>query len=251
MKKKFLISIFIIVILSISIFIFYNFRKHIFCNKPYITFTFDDGYEEHYATAFPIFQEYNIAATAYIIVGRVGGYFGNQKLMGWDQIKELQDNGWEIGSHTLFHRNLTELDYEEINAELEFSKMVLIQNGLGVKTLAIPYGKYNEEIKTISKKYYVAARPSTWGSNSFSNLDRYNLQSFWITDSTSWEDIKSWIDEAEKNNYWIIFMIHLVRPDKSLEYTITPEDLEKIITYIKQKNIEIKTIAEVLALKCD
>ena len=200
MKNKFLTLLFILTVLAISIFLCYSLIKEPVCNKPYVTFTFDDGYEEVYTTVLPIFRKYNIPATAYIIAGAVGGHFGNQKIMEWQQIRELQSNGWEIGSHTIFHKKLTELSYEQINAELEFSKIVLIEKGLKVNTLAIPYGKYNQEIKTISKKYYSATRPSVWGQNSFSDLDRYNLKSFWVTNTTTLQDIKSWIDEAEKTS---------------------------------------------------
>ena len=46
-------------------------------------------------------------------------------------------------------------------------------------------------------------------------------------------------------------MMHFVRQNKNLEYTISPEDLEGIVKYVKQRNIEVKTVSEVLGLKCD
>ncbi len=223
-------------------------NEKIVYNKPYITFTFDDGYEDIFTNALPIFKKHNISATSYTITGLVGKEFENQKLMNWSQIRELQKNGFEIGSHTINHSDLTELDSSSITKELKSSKETLIEQGFNVTSLSIPYGKYNNEIEEIAKKYYSSVRPSIWGFNSISNIDRYKLKSIWIVNSTSIEEIKGWVDEAKANNYWLIFMLHLVREDKNSKYSISPKDLEETISYIKSKNIEIKTISEVMDL---
>jgi len=217
------------------------------CNEPYVTFTIDDGYEDVFINALPIFKKYNISATSYIITGLIGEKFENQKLMNWSQIRELQKNGFEIGSHTINHLDLTELNYSSIVEELKLSKEILTTHGFNVTSLSIPYGKYNNKIENIAKEYYESVRPSIWGLNSPSNMDKYKLKSVWIVNSTSIEEMKSWVDEAQTNNRWLIFMLHLVREDKNSEYSISPKNLEDIIKYIKSKNIEIKTTSEVLA----
>jgi len=245
MKKKIVILIFLIIIIVFSVKML---NEKCVCNKPYVTFTFDDGYEDIFTNALPIFKKYNVSATCYIITGLVGKEFENQKLMNWSHIKELQENGFEIGSHTVNHLDLTKLNSSSIVKELSFSKETLIDHGFNVSSISIPYGKYNDKIEKIAKKYYTSVRPSIWGFNSLCDFDRYNLKSFWITNSTSIETIKSLIDECQKNNYWLIFMLHLVREDKNSEYSISPKDLEYIIKYIKSKNIEIKTISEVIDL---
>jgi hypothetical protein len=122
----------------------------------------------------------------------------------------------------------------------------LEEQGFNVKSLSIPYGKYNEEIKEISKNYYESVRPSDWGLNKLNKIDKYNLKSFWPMNSTPLEEIKSWVDEAEDNNGWTIIMVHHVRTNLSREYATHPKDIIQIIEYIKDKNIEVKTVSEVL-----
>lgn len=240
MKKK--LVILILIILLVLLLIYYN------NEKSYVTFTFDDGYEEHYTVVFPIFEKHNVVATDYIITGLVGASFEDQNLMDWDQIKELRDNGWEIGSHTINHKYLTTLNDEEIKEELKASKEALEEQGFDVKSLSIPYGDYNDNVRAIAEENYEYVRTSYGGTNTFSNIDKYNIKAYTITNSTSLEDIKTVIDEAKKNKQWLVIMVHLVRDDKRFEYSVSPEDLENIIIYIKQKNMEIKTLSEVFEI---
>ena len=60
-----------------------------------VVITFDDGNEDVYECAFPIMKEFNYTGTVYVIAGRLkmGGYLNK------DQIKELIDAGWELGSN--------------------------------------------------------------------------------------------------------------------------------------------------------
>ena len=243
MKNK-IIYITIIVLVFGLVLIFYLPKQK--CYEPTVSFTFDDSYKDQYDAAFPIFKEHNITAATYIVSGLVGDYFKDQPLMDWLEINELKNNGWEIGSHAVTHSDLTNLDKDSIRNELEKSKLALEDQSFVVKSLSIPYGKYNDEIKAIAKEYYDSVRPSVWGLNSFSNIDKYNLKSFWIANSTPLSKMKSWIDEAENNKSWLIIMVHHVTTDLSMEYSIHPDNLNKIINYIEEKNIKVKTVSEVL-----
>jgi len=239
----------IIPVVFILFFASYPHYKNYHRNKPCLSITFDDGYEDVYINAFPLLRENNIRATVYVIPGYIGGSFGGKELMNWMQIETLKKNGWEIGPQSLFHRDLTELSSEEIDAEFLGSKLILNNKGYTAKTTAIPYGNYSERIRTLGKKYYSAIRPSVWGANSLENLDRYNLRSYWITNTTKLEDIKFWIDDGKKKKDWVILMFHSVSDDVSYEYTISPDDLKELVTYIKNSNIQTRTISDALKFR--
>ena len=68
--------------------------------------------------------------------------------MSWDQLGELAEAGWEIGSHTATHPHLHQVrDDEELRAELVESKArVEDRLGLDCTTLAYPYGDYDERV---------------------------------------------------------------------------------------------------------
>lgn len=240
-------KILIIIVLIIFLFLFLikvNNQKNKIINKTYISFTFDDGYKNHFDLAFPIFKKYNITATEYVIVGKIGEEFEGSKLMNWDDLKDLNNAGWDIESHTLTHPYLTRLNQEEIEKEFYISKKILEERGFEVSSVAIPYGKYNNEIRNIAKKYYKAVRVSSWGCNKIISLDA--LKSKWIKNDTTLEEMKEWINDAEKNKCWLIIMLHHVEKNKTKEYSVSVSDLENLIEYIKEKNLDIKNIKEVL-----
>lgn len=220
------------------------------CNKPYVTFTFDDGYVDQLG-ALPIFQKYNAIGVVFVPTGLVGEEFENHSLMNWQQLALLKNAGWSIDSHGVSHNSFTDLTKEQLVIELVESKKMLKEKGFDTNIIAIPYGNYSDDIKQVVSKYYIAVRPSEWGFNSFKTLDRYDLKSVWMFNDTSLEEMKSWIDETAKNNYWTIIQVHLVREDLSWRYTISPSNLEHLVAYIKSKNIEVKTISDVLDMSCD
>jgi len=76
-----------------------------------------------------------------------------------EMLRSLISNGWEIGSHTRTHPNLTQLSESQLNDELRTSKEFL-EAVLSTKvvSLAYPYGAYNDRIKSMAAKSYEFAR---------------------------------------------------------------------------------------------
>jgi len=77
-----------------------------------------------------------------------------RKMLKSNQLKEMSDSELiEIGSHTVNHPNLKELDDNEIKFELSESKR-LLENSIGKKVMSIafPDGSYDERIKKISRE---------------------------------------------------------------------------------------------------
>ncbi len=242
MKRYYLL---VLVIILVGVFFVSTVNDYSYKEKAYLTLTFDDGYKCVYTEVLPIFKKYNQKGTVYIITNLTGKIFEKETLMNWSEIKELREHGFEIGSHTSNHKDLTGLSEEEIEKELKGSKEDLWERGIYAESLAIPYGKYNKKIESIAREYYSSVRPSFWGYNSPSNIDRYNLKSKWITNQTNISTIKSWIDEAVEDKKWLILMLHKVNKENS-QYSISPAELEEIVKYSSSKSIEIKTVSEII-----
>ncbi|MBQ6975725.1 MAG: polysaccharide deacetylase family protein [Selenomonadaceae bacterium] len=116
--------------------------------KPMLI-TFDDGYIDNYDNAFPILQKYGLRATVFIIPSFVGksGY------MDWDQLKEMEENGITMQSHTLNHIALENLSDDGLRVELLNSKLMLEEKlGHPVDFVAYPTGTYNLHIASIAKE---------------------------------------------------------------------------------------------------
>jgi peptidoglycan/xylan/chitin deacetylase (PgdA/CDA1 family) len=107
--------------------------------KP-IILTFDDGSETVYMTALPIMQKYNFTGTAYIVYN----YVGIRNFMDADQIRGLHASGWEIGSHSLSHTDLTERSDRQMDEIVESRRKLRALLGVPILSFSYPFGAYDE-----------------------------------------------------------------------------------------------------------
>jgi peptidoglycan/xylan/chitin deacetylase (PgdA/CDA1 family) len=119
-----------------------------------IILTFDDGSETTYTTALPIMQRYGFTGVSYIVYN----YVGLTHYMTADQIRALHAAGWDIGSHSLSHRDLT-MHPERQESEIVQSRQRL-ESLLGgpVLSFAYPFGAYNDDsLHYVNFAGYIAA----------------------------------------------------------------------------------------------
>ena len=127
-----------------------------------VAVTFDDGYRSVLTEALPILDLLGLPATVFVatdFVGRdapmswpgidqwVGGPH-EEELVGlsWDDLASLQNAGWEIGSHTCSHPQLSRLDDRGLRHELEESRRTCEERLGRCRTLALPYGDGDERV---------------------------------------------------------------------------------------------------------
>jgi peptidoglycan/xylan/chitin deacetylase (PgdA/CDA1 family) len=116
--------------------------------KP-LLITFDDGDIDVYENAFPIMKQYGFVGTFYIVANRVGA----DQFVSADQIKEMHDYGWEIGSHGYSHRDMSK-DHDVIYGE-GYEAKVSLQDKLGftINTFAFPYGGWDATVASFTAGY--------------------------------------------------------------------------------------------------
>ena len=114
--------------------------------KP-ILITFDDGYLDNYTNAYPILKKYGYTATVFLVTNLVGH---DPRFMSWDQAREMQKDGFVLGSHTVSHQPLTKLSEEAVRQELAVS-MAVLEKELGKKPkyFAYPTGAYSLKIEEL------------------------------------------------------------------------------------------------------
>ena len=113
-----------------------------------VVLTFDDGYEDFYTTAYPILQKHKVQATVYIISGKMGGDY-----MTAAQLKDLYQAGYEIGAHTVDHRDLASLTTDQQHTEIFQSKAALEKIiGVPVTAFCYPSGEFNATSLDLVKK---------------------------------------------------------------------------------------------------
>ena len=138
--------------------------------KPVII-TFDDGYDDFYTDVLPLLKKYNVKATAYIVAGVIG----RLNYMSKDEIQKVQESGLvEIGAHSMYHRYLKGISYNEAKFEIEQSKANL-EHEFGVKVIsfAYPYGAFDKQTVKLVEDAGFKTSASTVPGVDVSSLNRY------------------------------------------------------------------------------
>lgn len=127
--------------------------------------TFDDGYVDNLAACEEL-KKRGMRATFFIVSGSVGRAPAWRddgrpagRLLNGDELREMRAEGMEIGSHTVNHVRLPELDDVGLLRELHESKRAL-EDLLGDKvgSFAYPYGAWDARCADATRQAgYVAA----------------------------------------------------------------------------------------------
>ena len=134
-----------------------------------VAITFDDACRSVDRLARPILDEFGFSATVFIPTK----YIGSERPMSWPGIDEyaagpdaeelvpmswaelnrLAEAGWEIGSHTLSHPDLTKVDDETLELELVESRSICEQRlgGRPCTSVAYPYGAVDVRVEAAAR----------------------------------------------------------------------------------------------------
>jgi peptidoglycan/xylan/chitin deacetylase (PgdA/CDA1 family) len=125
-----------------------------------IVISFDDDWQSQYVNAVPLLRKYGFTATFFIWVRAVG----RAHHMTWDEIRELDVQGMEIGCHTLTHLILPKLKSDDmLRREIVSAKdMIEARIGHAVTSLAYPFGQYDERVVAAARVAGFTTARSTW-----------------------------------------------------------------------------------------
>lgn len=174
--------------------------KKIQVNGCFISFTYDDGFEECHSLIAPALEEFNINAAFFIIGKFINGNdsfqedFANNILevkhkrpMNWSEIKNLSERGHIVGSHTLGHINMNCQDFDLVNFQLSENKR-LIEKYISQPCdyFAFPFGQFshfNDKTLSIAEKYHKYIFSATDYKHYFSFdgrvINRRHIESDW------------------------------------------------------------------------
>lgn len=154
--------------------------------KKSVVITIDDGYRSAYDVAYPILKKYGFTAILFLYTDYVGV---SKSAITWDQLREMKADGFEVGSHTVSHCDLTkrmagdhDQDYlARVQKELVESKKI-IDEELKQDTICIayPYGRYNVRILNLCEQagYKIGVSAKRGGDAFFADpliLDRNQI----------------------------------------------------------------------------
>ncbi len=124
-----------------------------------VVLTFDDAYKSVYTEAFPVLKTKGWPFTVFVSTQYIAE--GYRHYMSWQQLREIQRFGGEVGNHSLTHPHMirhrngeTKTQWRErIINEIEQSQLILQQNvDHPLRAVAYPYGEYSEDVRDILRE---------------------------------------------------------------------------------------------------
>jgi peptidoglycan/xylan/chitin deacetylase (PgdA/CDA1 family) len=144
--------------------------------KTLVAITFDDGFVSVLNNAVPILQKYGFTAAVCVPTGNMGEapqwnladncYDADERVMGQQQLRQLDQEGFELLSHGVRHVPLAEIPDSELWSELSHSKEQLEQI-LGHQVIGIgyPHGSWDERVceaaKQVGYEFGLTIEPQT------------------------------------------------------------------------------------------
>lgn len=152
-----------------------------------VVITFDDGNGDLYTEAFPIMQAHGMVGVAYL----VNSTLDLAEIVTSAQVKELIDSGWEIGSHSATHPELTGV-HDQLETEIAHSRRDLQERfQVPVNSFSYPFGVFDDTVyQAVLDSGYTSA---VWlGEGTWHDLSSiYYLQRIEIEHQFSMEDFIS------------------------------------------------------------
>jgi peptidoglycan/xylan/chitin deacetylase (PgdA/CDA1 family) len=214
-----------------------------------VSLTFDDGDADNYAVR-SILAENKLQATFYV----VSGFTNSTGYMTADQLRDLYQDGNEIGGHTLSHNKVTDVRGEELKLEICKDRSNLEAYGFKVTSFAYPHGFYDDESRqAVMDCGYGNARGVSGGPEAIPPADRYVLRAMpYIVSDTRLPKMQRYVTEVENaGGGWVIFVFHHVC-DGCDKYAITPGVFVKFAQWLgeqRSNGLVIETVGEVMRKK--
>jgi len=151
-------------------------------SQEVVAITFDDGCETDLLVAAPLLKARSFNATFYL----VAGFLDRPGYLSMSQARTLKDLGFEIGSHSMTHSYLRQLDNTQLRTEIFESKNRLEQLiASKVDHFSCPGGRWDSRVSELAKQAgYLSVATSEIGTNT-ERSDPYHLLRLAVLRGTS------------------------------------------------------------------
>jgi len=205
----------------------------------YVILAFDDsGQDNQGDESARIMGEYGYKGVAFLVVE-----WADKSSPVWSSLVE---RGWELGSHTWSHKNVSHLSTEMLYHEILDSRNWIEQTfNVTVISFAYPYSKGSDNqtvIRVLAEAGYLYARESMrrieWeGARSF------QIGSCPIKHDDYETQIAKVIDDSRKKGI-AVAMFHRVNSDLEGWGSLTPQEFRYCLEQIRRNNLEVITFKD-------
>lgn len=161
-----------------------------------ISYTFDDGFAEHYTLVAPHLEKLGFRGTCWINGSKINQdehSITDTTRMTWPQLKEMSESGHEISNHGWAHKNFGRHTLDEIKEDvLKNDSAIFANTGIMPRTFCYPHNtKTPEGVEFVSKNRV--------GTRTFQRS---------IGSKATPGDLERWVDDLIEKNDWGVGMTH-------------------------------------------
>jgi len=223
--------------------------KNLVFENTTVSLTFDDGDADNYSVRSDL-SENNLHATFYV----VSGFTNSNGYMTDDQLRDLYNDGNEIGGHTLDHVKLSEVRGADLKREVCQDRANLVAYGFEATSFAYPFGYYDKEVQqAVVDCGYGNARGVSGGPEAFPPVDGYGLRAMpYIVNNVRLPKMIRYVTEAaDDGGGWVIFVFHHVC-DGCDQYAVKPNVFAGFAKWLGEQQANgllVKKVGEVMSGK--
>lgn len=165
-------------------------------NGKYVVLTIDDAYKSFYEKALPLLEKYDMNATLFVNTETVGF----PDFMDWDEIKETQTSGIEIGNHSHSHAYFLNASAQDFRDDLAQSEALFKANlARSPSVYAYPYGEWNVDMVSFLKQAGYAGAAAQHSGVMHPKSNRFALPRFPM--STAYAAIEQFIEKLQMKGF--------------------------------------------------
>lgn len=210
---------------------------------PMIALTFDDGWRSVYDIALPEMYDRGMVGTNYVHTQYIGE--GTPNYITPTQLQEFVAAGWEVGSHSHYHIDLTTVELGELEYTMELASAQLTDwTGLGNFSFSSPMGMFDQTVVRTAETFY-SSHVNAWsdedGVNTLDNFDLFNIHRL-DTQNTDIAGVCDTVASLGSDDFYVV-IFHKI-DESGDDYSLTPRDFGTILDCVGASDAQVVTVSD-------
>ncbi len=207
---------------------------------PIVSIDFDDGWKNAYVEGLPILDKHGFKATNALISSTITAEDSGPYMEPKD-VKNWLAKGNMIGSHSIDHSDLSTMSEESMLKQGKDSKAKLeAQFNTNIEYLVYPFCASSDTSEKKLNQFYTVQRVCGLSEPTTRQIiNPKEVDSKIVEKGTTTKEIQEWLDEAKKNNSWLILVYHKMEKNPSDYMTISPEAFAQQMQMLADSKIKV------------
>jgi peptidoglycan/xylan/chitin deacetylase (PgdA/CDA1 family) len=212
------------------------------CQRPIVSFTFDDVPEATLANGAEILEAHQARGTFYVAGGLAGRDEYGCTMLSAAGYRELAARGHELACHSFAHRSVRTLSPRQLVADLDRNAHYLadVSGGQTARNFAFPRTIASPHVRRELNRRFRSCRGGVPGINRGA-IDHSFLKAVEIRPVTPIDTLTDWINQLVAWPGWLIFFTHDVSREPSM-FGCLPATLDRALAEARAHSCAVLTV---------